>query len=97
MMDLLVTYDVNTLTKEGRRRLRRVAKTCEGHGQRVQFSVFECSLTETQLAQLKEQLLAIINLKEDSLRLYRLHGPRATVVEAFGRDGYIDFCAPLVI
>ena len=96
-MDLLVTYDVNTLTREGRRRLRRVAKTCEGHGQRVQFSVFECSLTETQLARLKERLLAIIDTEEDSLRLYHLRGPRTAVVEAFGRDGYVDFHAPLVI
>ena len=35
-MMIIVGYDVSTETKEGRRRLRRVAKVCEGTGQRVQ-------------------------------------------------------------
>jgi hypothetical protein len=43
-MLVLVCYDVNTETKAGRRRLRRVARVCESTGQRVQKSVFECQL-----------------------------------------------------
>ena len=43
-MMVLITYDVSTETKEGRRRLRRVAKTCLNYGQRVQKSVFECQV-----------------------------------------------------
>lgn len=97
-MYLLVSYDVNTLTKEGRRRLRKVAKICEGYGQRVQLSVFECTLTETQLEKMKLRLLDTIEPEEDSLRVYRLYGAREEVVDAYGRDGYIDFTSePLVI
>ena len=47
-MLVLVTYDVNTETAEGRRRLRKVAKTCVDYGQRVQNSVFECLLDAAQ-------------------------------------------------
>lgn len=96
-MYILVTYDVNTLTKQGRARLRRVAKICEGHGQRVQFSVFECSVNEGQREILCNRLLKTINAAEDSLRLYLLRGQREEVVEAYGRDSYVDFGAPLVI
>ncbi len=96
-MDLLITYDVNTLTKEGRRRLRRVAKVCTGFGQRVQFSVFECTVSETDYERLRQRVRAEIDSLEDSLRIYRLPGGRETLVESFGRDGYIDFTDPLII
>jgi len=96
-MDILVCYDVNTETAEGRRRLRRVAKACEGSGQRVQFSVFECSLSESNLQRLRGKLLDIIDKEQDSLRIYRLVGDRAQSVEAHGRDRYVDFSGPLVL
>jgi CRISPR-associated protein Cas2 len=96
-MDIVVTYDVNTETKEGRRRLRRVAKVCEGHGQRVQLSVFECSLTATQLEQFKQRLIKEIDAAKDSLRIYKLHAARADCVESFGLDGYRDFRDTLVL
>ncbi len=44
-MDILVAYDVRTDTTAGRRRLRKVGLACLAYGQRVQKSVFECSLT----------------------------------------------------
>lgn len=44
-MLVLITYDVNTETAAGKKRLRKVAKKCVDHGQRVQNSVFECLLT----------------------------------------------------
>ena len=96
-MDLLVTYDVNTETKEGRRRLRKVAKICEGTGQRVQLSVFECTLNETQLERMKQRLLKVIDTDQDSLRIYHLPGGRQRLVEAYGRDAYVDFEQPLVL
>lgn len=71
-MMLLVTYDVNTETAEGRRRLRLVAKTCVNYGQRVQNSVFECLVDPVQLAQLRKELESIIDPKKDSLRYYSL-------------------------
>ncbi len=96
-MNILVSYDVNTLTKDGRARLRRVAKICEGHGQRVQFSVFECSVNDTQMETLRHQLIKTICPAEDSLRIYQLRGKREDAVESHGRDRYIDFHQPLII
>ena len=63
-MLIIVTYDVSTETKEGRRRLRRVAKTCESVGQRVQKSVFECRVNQMQYEELERNLLNEINEKE---------------------------------
>ena len=74
-MEILVTYDVKTETAAGRRRLRRVAKVCEGFGQRVQFSVFECVVDPAQLALLVHALEKEIDAGEDSLRIYRLQEP----------------------
>jgi CRISPR-associated protein Cas2 len=96
-MNLLVTYDVNTLTKRGRARLRKVAKICQGYGQRVQFSVFECTVNEAQRETLRARLLDVIKPAEDSLRIYTLRGSCADVVEALGLDGYQDFRGPLVV
>jgi len=71
-MLVLVCYDVNTETKSGRRRLRRVAKLCESTGQRVQKSVFECQLDIAKFETLERQLLAEIDPSTDCLRLYRI-------------------------
>ncbi|WP_438470871.1 CRISPR-associated endonuclease Cas2 [Streptomyces asiaticus] len=71
-MDILLTYDVDTTSPEGRRRLRRVAKLCEGHGLRVQKSVFEIVTDDQTLLQLLDRLNDIIDIDTDSIRLYRL-------------------------
>lgn len=96
-MNILVAYDVNTQTPSGERRLRQVAKVCEGFGQRVQDSVFECSLGPSDMERFRVRLLKIIDVREDSLRIYRLAGNREEVVEVHGRDGYRDLRAPLII
>lgn len=96
-MDILVTYDVNTLTKSGRARLRRVAKLCEGHGQRVQFSVFECTVNDAQMETFRARLLKAIEASEDSLRIYTLRGGREGCVQSYGHDQYVNFQAPLII
>jgi len=96
-VNMLVTYDVNTETKAGRRRLSRVALVCKKYGQRVQYSVFEVSVSEAQLEQMRAELLKNINKDEDSLRLYRLHGPRQNCVESHGIDRYVDFSGPMVV
>jgi len=97
MTDLLICYDVSTVTDARRRRLRRVAKVCVAHGQRVQNSVFEVSVTDVQLLTLREKLMALLNPTEDSIRLYRLRQPRQKLVEAFGRDQYTDFTDPMIL
>lgn len=71
-MLVLVTYDVNTETPAGRRRLRRIAKTCQNYGQRVQFSVFECNVDPAQWVKLRSKLLNEMDPKLDSLRFYFL-------------------------
>lgn len=96
-MLIIVTYDVSTETREGRRRLRRVAKICEGIGQRVQKSVFECQVNQMQYEELERRLLAEILDKEDNLRLYRLTEPVDLHVKQYGNFRAIDFEAPLVI
>lgn len=96
-MEILVSYDVATDSAEGRRRLRRVAKICEGFGQRVQDSVFECVLDSAQLALLKHQLEAVIDLSADSLRIYRLQEPRTRHLAVLGREVAWDQREPLVV
>ncbi|MBI1195646.1 MAG: CRISPR-associated endonuclease Cas2 [Gammaproteobacteria bacterium] len=96
-MHIVVTYDVNTETKAGRRRLRRVAKICEDYGQRVQFSVFECSVDDMQMDAMLAALTCEIDKELDSLRIYRLHGVRHGAVRTLGKDVYRDFSDPLVI
>ncbi len=96
-MEILVTYDVATDTAEGKRRLRRVAKICEGHGQRVQKSVFECVVDAGQLETLKYRLRAVVDPTQDSLRIYRLREPHDRHVYVIGVRPELDLRAPIVI
>ncbi len=96
-MLVIVCYDVNTETREGRRRLRRVAKTCEGTGQRVQKSVFECRVDLAQMEALERRLLDIVDLEQDCLRLYRLADSKGCEVREHGKLKAADFDAPLVL
>ncbi len=96
-MEVLVAYDVATDSAAGRRRLRRVAKVCEAHGQRVQKSVFECILDEVQLELLIHRLRREIAPEEDSLRIYRLLEPRERYTQALGVTLLHDLRDPLVL
>lgn len=96
-MLVLVSYDVSTTTKEGRSRLRKVARTCQGYGQRVQLSLFECLVDNAQWEVFKGELLEQINLAEDSLRCYFLGNRWRGKVEHFGTKGTIDLEGPLVL
>lgn len=96
-LNILVTYDVSTQSPEGERRLRQVARICQGFGQRVQDSVFECSIGEVDLERLRARLLKVIDVKQDSLRIYRLPSRREGNIEVYGLDQYRDLSAPLII
>ena len=96
-MMIIVGYDVSTESKAGRRRVRRVAKVCEGTGQRVQKSLFECQVDQMQYEELERRLLVEINLEEDCLRLYRLTEPADLRVKQHGTYRSINFDGPLVI
>ena len=93
----IVTYDVSTETREGRKRLRRVAKVCESIGQRVQKSVFECRVDLMQYEALERRLLSEINEQEDNLRLYRLTEPVDLHVKEYGNFRAVNFNAPLIM
>jgi len=96
-MNILITYDVSTETAAGRRRLRKMALACLDFGQRVQKSVFECSVSEMQYEEVMRRLLDIIDEKEDSLRVYRLIEPKEKYVQVYGVNTAVDFEEPLVL
>lgn len=83
-MYILVTYDVDTTSREGARRLRCVAKACMDYGQRVQNSVFECEVTDAQYCLLKERIRSIIDMSLDSIRFYLLSKSESRRVEVIG-------------
>lgn len=85
-MLVLITYDVNTETAAGKKRLRKVAKQCTNYGRRVQNSVFECILDNAQCLTLKAILSDIIDDSVDSLRFYYLGNKYRTKVEHIGVD-----------
>lgn len=89
-MLVLITYDVNTEDAKGRKRLRKVAKQCVNHGQRVQNSVFECILDSGQCKLLKAQLLDIIDIERDSLRFYYLGNNYENKIEHYGVKDTFD-------
>lgn len=95
-MFVLVTYDVSTTSRAGRRRLTRAAKACLDYGQRVQNSVFECQVDPASFATLKARLLDIIEPEEDSLRFYFLGKNWRRRVEHVGAKPGIDLDGPLI-
>lgn len=95
-MMILITYDINTETPAGAKRLRKVAKACQNYGQRVQNSVFECLIDTAQLTQLKHRLTELIDVEKDSLRFYHLGDKWSGRVEHIGAKASIDLAGPLV-
>ena len=96
-MLVVVAYDVNTETAEGRRRLRRVAKICVNRGQRVQNSVFECLLEPAQWERLRHKLVEVIDAETDSLRFYFLGKNWKRRVDHVGAKKPYDPEGPLVV
>jgi CRISPR-associated protein Cas2 len=96
-MMVLVTYDVETQTEAGRKRLRQIAKLCENHGQRVQFSVFECLLSPALWVSLRAKLLAAADPETDSLRFYFLGANWEHRVEHCGAKPSYNPEGPLIL
>ncbi|HWQ52141.1 MAG TPA: CRISPR-associated endonuclease Cas2 [Bryobacteraceae bacterium] len=94
---VLITYDVETLTTGGKRRLRQIAKLCENHGQRVQLSVFECLLEPAQWTRLRTHLLETIDPSTDSLRFYFLGANWQRHIEHAGAKPGYNPEGPLVL
>ena len=97
MMLVVVAYDVNTESEQGRRRLRHVAKVCENFGQRVQNSVFECLVDFAQWTKLRGRLVKEIEEETDSLRFYFLGDNWERRVEHVGAKPSYNPQGPLVV
>jgi CRISPR-associated protein Cas2 len=96
-MLMLITYDVSTESAEGRRRLRRVARTCLDFGQRVQNSVFECEVDPAQWTVLRAALLNEIDPEKDSLRFYALGRKGRARIEHAGAKLQLDLDGPIIL
>ncbi len=95
-MFMLISYDVSTRDREGQKRLRRIAKICQNHGQRVQYSVFECIIDPAQWATLRAKLVEEMDPQKDSLRFYYLGANWRRRVEHVGAKPSMDQEGPLV-
>jgi CRISPR-associated protein Cas2 len=95
-MMVLITYDVETTSAAGNRRLRTIAKQCQNYGQRVQNSVFECLVDAAQMKQLKHRLIRLIDPEKDSLRFYYLGNEWRNRVEHVGAKASVDLEGPLI-
>ena len=96
-MMVLITYDVNTQTEAGKKRLNKVAKQCKNYGQRVQNSVFECILDPALLKKVQGKLETIIDLKTDSVRYYYLGDDWRKRVEHIGAKPSLDLEGTLIV
>lgn len=96
-MLVLITYDVDTISETGQRRLRKVAKLCQDYGQRVQNSVFECRLSETQFVVLKNKLESIMNHDLDNIRFYFLGNNWNNRIELLGKNCSVNLDVELII
>ncbi len=96
-MMVLVTYDVETITPKGRWRLRKVSKECLNYGQRVQNSVFECVVSESQLIVLESKIRGIIDMEVDSVRFYRLGKGYESKIKVLGKVTSYSVTEPLII
>jgi len=96
-MFILVSYDVATNDEKGARRLRRVAKTCQNYGQRVQYSVFECIVDPAQWTMFRDRLIKEIDEEKDSLRFYFLGSNWRRRVEHVGAKKAMDQEGPIIV
>lgn len=88
-MMVLISYDVCTTDSSGKTRLRKVAKECQNHAQRVQNSVFEADLDYSSFLKLKNRLIELIDKEHDSLRFYYLGNNWERRIEHIGaKDTY---------
>ena len=96
-MLMLVSYDVSTVDRAGRNRLRRIAKACQNWGIRVQNSVFECNVDAAQWVRLKAELEDIFDPETDSLRYYNLGDRYSTRIEHVGAKPAMDVEQPMLL
>lgn len=81
-MKLLVCYDIETLSRKGRRRLRAISQLCKEYGIRLQLSIYECEISPSQKDIFSKKLFQMIEPTTDKLTLIELHVD--TVVAHYG-------------
>ena len=96
-MLVLITYDVDTISETGQKRLRKVAKLCQNYGQRVQNSVFECRLSEAQFVVLKNKLENSMDHDLDNIRFYFLGNNWNNRIESLGKNCSVNLDVELII
>lgn len=96
-MYILITYDVDTVSKTGQKRLRQVAKACKDYGQRVQNSVFECELSEAQFVTLKNKISDMMDMQLDSVRIYILSSKSHGRILSMGKSTSYDVSEVVII
>lgn len=96
IMMVLITYDVNTEDKAGRKRLRKVAKHCLNYGLRVQNSVFECNVNQKEYVELQHVLSTEIDESKDSLRFYLLGNNYKNKIIHIGAKPTFNVTEPLI-
>jgi CRISPR-associated protein Cas2 len=94
---VLVSYDIETVTPEGRRRASKIRKLCKSFGVRVQYSIFECVVGDSEFAKLRSGLLATMNPTADSVRLYFIPEDASRKTEHHGINEPLDPEGPLVL
>ena len=83
-MELLVAYDVGTITQKDARRLQRVASVCERYGTRVQYSLFECRVASAAFEAFKFELSEILDPTRDRVDIFRFDRPLIEVRTSLG-------------
>ncbi len=78
-MFILISYDI-----PADKRRTKLATLLENYGQRVQYSVFECLLTHRQLGELRQRMLPLLELREDSVRFYFLPQDAVAQIQVLG-------------
>ncbi|MDE5791801.1 MAG: CRISPR-associated endonuclease Cas2 [Muribaculaceae bacterium] len=96
-MYVLITYDVNTSEPEGQKRLRKVSKCCQKYGQRVQNSVFECLVDGSSFVKLRGELLSVIDVELDSIRIYHMGKNYQSKIEQYGKETSYEIEGALIV
>lgn len=96
-MMVIVSYDVSTIDKEGKKRLRKIAKECVNYGQRVQNSVFEIDVDYGTFLKVQDKLIKLMDKERDSLRFYYLGNNWKKKVEHIGAKPTYDPEGTLII
>ena len=76
----IIAYDI---ADDGRR--THIADTLKDFGRRVQYSVFEAQLDTALLAALRQRVERIVDLEDDSVRIYALCGECEEKVTIIGQ------------